>query len=107
MKIQTAPERRINSESHLASPNGRMEAIACGVQARLEERTGYSARITSETVNIARALGVADREIERWVNQRSSQLARNDESLRGIKSILRKAGDNNSEPGLNRSPGFR
>jgi hypothetical protein len=74
-----------------------MEAIACGVQARLEERTGYSSRITNETVNIARALGVADREIEKWVNQRLIRLARDEERLRGIKSLLDKVCANNSD----------
>jgi hypothetical protein len=47
-------------------PDGRMEAIARGVQARFEERTGYSRQITNETVSVARALGVAPREIEKW-----------------------------------------
>ena len=74
-----------------------MEAIACGVQARLEEKTGYSRRITNETVNIARALGVADREIEKWVNQRLSRLANDEERLQGIKSILDKVGANNPD----------
>jgi hypothetical protein len=68
--------------------NGRMEAIACGVQARLEERTGYSRRVTDETVSIARALGVGDREINSWVNQRLRQMARNEARLRSIKDIL-------------------
>jgi hypothetical protein len=68
-----------------------MEAIARGVQARLEERTGYSQRLTSETVEIARALGLADREIERWVSRRESQLAYHEEKIRGIKSIMARA----------------
>ena len=89
-----------NSPRHTESPGqsqkDKMEAIACGVQARLEERTGYSRRITNETVNIARALGVADREIEKWVNQRLTLLACDEEKLRGIKSLLNKVGGNNS-----------
>jgi hypothetical protein len=73
--------------------NGRMEAIASGVRGRLEERTGFSRRLTDETVNIARALGVADRDIEKWVNQRQKLLAREEERMRGIKSILGKVSE--------------
>lgn len=86
----------LNSPRHTESPgqsrNDKMEAIACGVQARLEERTGYSRRITDETVNIARALGVADREIEKWVNQRLTLLASNEEKLCSIKILINKIG---------------
>jgi hypothetical protein len=71
-----------------ASPDGRMEAIACGVRARLEERTGFSRRITDETINIARALGVTDREINTWANQHLKQLARDEARLQSIKAIL-------------------
>jgi hypothetical protein len=68
----------------------KMEAIACGVQARFEESTGYSKKVTNETINVARALGVADREIERWATHRLSRIARDTERLREIKSLLNK-----------------
>jgi hypothetical protein len=97
MKSSNVHEGPRQTRSPYQSQNDKMEAIACGVQARLEERTGYSRRITNETVNIARALGVADREIEKWVNQRLSQLASNEERLRGIKSLLDKVGGNNPD----------
>lgn len=69
---------------------GKMEAIAYGVQARFEETTGYSKRVTDETINIARALGVAESEIERWATHRLSQIARDTERLREIKALLDK-----------------
>jgi len=97
MKSSNVHEGLRQTGSPYQSPNGKMEAIACGVQARLEEKTGYSRRITNETVNIARALGVADREIEKWVNQRLSRLANDEERLQGIKSILDKVGANNPD----------
>ncbi len=68
----------------------KMEAIACGVQARFEENSGYSKKVTDETINVARTLGVADREIERWATHRLSRLARDTERLREIKSLLDK-----------------
>ena len=68
----------------------KMEAIAYGVQARFEENTGYSKRVTDATINVARALGVPDTEIERWANHRLTRLARDTERLREIKTLLEK-----------------
>ena len=69
--------------------NGRMEAIARGVQARLEEKTGYSRRLMRETVEVARALGIADREIEKWAQERETRLAGSEERILGIKRLAR------------------
>jgi hypothetical protein len=77
---------------HTNRAESRMEAIARGVQARLEERTGYSRRLTRETVEIARALGIADREIERWVSERETRSPENDERILGIKKLVRAGG---------------
>ena len=68
----------------------KMNAIACGVQARFEESTGYSKKVTDETINIARSLGVANSEIERWANHRLSRIAHDTERLQEIKSLLNK-----------------
>ena len=68
----------------------KMEAIAYGVQARFEENTGYSKRVTDATINVARALGVPEREIEKWANHRLTRLARETERLREIKHLLEK-----------------
>ena len=68
----------------------KMEAIACGVQARFEESTGYSRKVTDATINVARALGVPDSEIERWAAYRMTRIAHDTERLREIKSLLEK-----------------
>ena len=66
----------------------KMKAIAAGVQARFEESTGYSRVVTEATINVARALGMPEVEIERWVAHRSTRLAPDTERLSGIKSLL-------------------
>lgn len=68
----------------------KMEAIAYGVQARFEENTGYSKRVTDATINVARALGVPEPEIEKWASHRLTRLARETERLREIKHLLEK-----------------
>ena len=100
----TYPAERQPDKARPKSSN-KMEAIAFGVQARFEESTSYSRKVTDETINVARALGVADTEIERWAAHRMSRLARDTERLREIKSLLSKVYGNGSRPATNRSPG--
>lgn len=80
-------------------PFDKMEAIACGVQARFEESTGYAKKVTDETINIARSLGIANAEIERWANHRLNLLADDTKRLREITSLLNKAYTMKLSPG--------
>jgi hypothetical protein len=76
------------------SPDGRMEAIARGVQARFEERTGYSRKIANETVSVARALGVAPREIEKWRRGRQILLDREEVRIHNLEKRVNWPGGN-------------
>jgi hypothetical protein len=90
--MNTLSTYRVEKQTRRNQPTsfGKMEAIACGVQARFEESTGYSKKVTDETITVARALGVADSEIERWATHRLSRLASDTERLREIKLLLNK-----------------
>lgn len=68
----------------------RMDAIACGVHARFEESTGYAKKITETTINIARALGVPKKEINRWAARHSNGLASETGKFKEIKYLLEK-----------------
>ena len=70
--------------------NDRMEAIAWGVKARFEESTGYVKKVTDETINIARSLGMPNTEIERWANNQQNRLAHDTEKILEIKSLINK-----------------
>ena len=79
-----------------------MDAIACGVQARFEESSGFSRRVVETTVDIARALRVPESDIKRWA---SSRLIHDTEKLNVIKSRLERLqrsfldrADNKREP---------
>jgi len=67
-----------------------MDAIAFGVQDWFEENTGYSRRVHETTVDIARALGIPEDEIERWAASRLTRLIRDTEKLNVIKSLLQR-----------------
>jgi hypothetical protein len=90
MKTANILEKIKQTEKTQPRTTDRMEAIAWGVQARFEESTGYSKKVTDETINIARSLGLSNAEIERWVNNRQNQLAQDTEKFREIKSLLSK-----------------
>jgi len=91
MKTLNINRTERQSDKAPSAPFSKMEAIACGVQARFEESTGYSKKVINETINIARALGVSGPEIERWANHRRNSLTHDTERLKEIKSLLNKA----------------
>ena len=65
-----------------------MDAIAYGVEARFEENTGYSRRVTEATVDIAQELGIPEAEIKRWAASRLARLIGDTEKLKEITSRL-------------------
>ena len=90
--VQSLKLRQVDKNNWGNEPKSlnKMEAIAYGVQARFEENTAYSKRVTDATINVARALGVPDSEIEKWAAHRLTLLAHDTERLRDIKSLLEK-----------------
>ena len=68
----------------------RMEAIAFGVRARFEESTGYLKRINETTINVAKALGVPEKEIEKWVKSQQVQQTTESQKLKEIRSLMEK-----------------
>ena len=90
MKTSNLYAVETKNQKHRHSSFDRMDAIACGVHARFEESTGYSKKITETTINIARALGVPETEIDRWAANRSNQIANETVRLKEIKSLLEK-----------------
>lgn len=86
---------RMNNNRETPDKSGRsylqkMDAIAAGVQERIKE-TGFTRRVTDETVNIARSLGVPEPEIERWVSYRLARLSNDMKHIQEIKSLLDKS----------------
>ena len=55
-----------------------MNAIARGVEARLELTTGFSKMVTYQTIDIARRLRIDEGEIQKWAATRTMM-----ESVRG------------------------
>ncbi len=68
-------------------PFNRMNAIARGVEARLDSLCGLSKIVTQKTIDIARWLGIPPKEIQRWAAARAMLNSTRDKA---IKSSLNK-----------------
>jgi hypothetical protein len=79
-------------EARKARRNGfdRMDAIAFGVRVRFEESIGYFTRITNTTAKVAKALGVPEKEIDKWVESQQTQQITESQKLKEIRSLLEK-----------------
>lgn len=64
-----------------------MDAIAYGVEARIDLLTGRSPRVIQRTIDVAQYLGITEAEIQEWVGARVMQ---DSERRRIIKSLLDK-----------------
>lgn len=61
-----------------------LDAIARGVEAKLDAVTGHSAMVTAGTVAIARSLDVPNEQIEKWANARQIQGAQQHNILNSL-----------------------
>jgi len=64
-----------------------MDAIAYGVEARYDLLIHYSEIVTQETIDIARHLGIAEKQIQSWAATRAMH---DSEKKKTIQSILNK-----------------
>jgi DNA-binding NtrC family response regulator len=80
-----SPERR--DKPNNKEPFNRMNAIARGVEAKLDSVDNHTKIVTERTIDVARQLGVPEKEIKGWAAARARQDAERD---RVIKSSLDK-----------------
>ena len=64
-----------------------INAIAYGVAAWFEENAGYSENVTGMTIEIARKLGVPEKEIGKWTARRSTL---NAQRVKPIRALMQK-----------------
>ncbi len=48
-----------------------IDAIACGVEAKLDLLIGYSKVVAQRTIDVARQLDIPEKQLQRWVNRRA------------------------------------
>jgi hypothetical protein len=90
--LKTKPQQKAGGDAgksehrHIHFDN--MDALACGVQFQLDEKTSFSRRVTDGTVEAARALGLPDAVIESWAAMRLNRLEQETQRLREIKALI-------------------
>ncbi len=65
-RVEASIRTALETKHSTSKSYTQMDAIACGVEARLDPFSSYSKVVTERTVNIAWQLGVAQEEIQRW-----------------------------------------
>jgi len=65
-RVNTCVRTVLETRPAADKPSARMDAIARGVAARLDPLSSYAKLVTEGTVDIARRLGMAEEEIQRW-----------------------------------------
>jgi len=86
-RVETSIRTALKTKQATKKPPAEMDAIARGVEARLDSLFGYSKMVSEETIDIARQLDIAGEKIQRWVAAKAMLDA---ERNRIIKSSLSK-----------------
>ena len=68
-----------------------MDAIARGVEVKLDLLVGYSEKVTQRTIELARQLGIAEEEIQRWAAVRARLEAERNRSITASLDKLRES----------------
>ena len=65
-KLNASIRTALETKPSTKEPSAEMDAIARGVEAKLDPFSAFSKEVTQRTVDIARQLGVAEKEIQKW-----------------------------------------
>lgn len=65
-RVDTSIRTALDTKQATSKSSTEIDAIAFGVEARLDLFLGYSKIAAQETIDIARQLGIADEEIQEW-----------------------------------------
>ncbi len=65
-RVNTSVRAALEAKTAISKPSAEMDAIAHGVEAKLDPFSAFSRVVTQRTIEIARQLGIAGEEIQRW-----------------------------------------
>jgi len=72
-------------------PPTEIEAIASGVEAKLDPFSSYSKMVSQDTIDIARQLGIAEEEIQRWAAAKAKLISQRDSAIKSALSKLERS----------------
>lgn len=65
-RVYTSVRTALETKQTTGKSSTEMDAIAIGVEAKFDLLSSYSRAVTQRTIDIARRLGIAEEEIQRW-----------------------------------------
>lgn len=90
-KIPLYLEREEENESSAEGAISCIDAIAHGVEARLDQLVGYSVMVNKRTIEVARELGMPEKEIQRWSAVRSEHEAERNTAIKASLDKLQRS----------------
>lgn len=80
-KVNTSIQNALEKQKAVESSN-QMEAIAAGVEAKLDPFFAYSKVVTQRTIDIARRLNITEEEIQRWAATKKGLYVENERVIK-------------------------
>jgi len=90
-RIYTSINTVLETKSVTNKPPSEMDAIASGVEARFDQFSSYSKMVTQDTIEIARQLGIAEEEIQRWAAAKAKFISERDSAINSALSKLERS----------------
>ncbi len=71
-RVNSSISTALETKPAISKSSTRMDAIAVGVEVKLDPLSNYSELVTERTVDVARQLGIAEEEIQRWAAEKAT-----------------------------------
>ena len=87
-RVDTSIRTASESKQGTKKPPAEMDAIACGVQAKLDHFSAYPKVMTERTIEVARQLGIPEEEIREWAAAKARLHYRKNKLIKSLLSKL-------------------
>jgi len=90
-RVDTSIRTALETKPATDKPSTEMDAIASGVEAKLDPFSSYSKVVTERTIEIARQLDIAEEEIQWWAAARAKLVSDRDSTIKSALSKLERS----------------
>lgn len=70
-RVANSVRTALATQQDASKASSRMDAIAIGVEVKLDPLSNYSKLVTERTIDVARQLGIAEEEIQEWAKTKA------------------------------------
>ena len=83
-KVDSSIRTALETRRTASKPSTRMDALARGVEAKLDPHSNYSKLVTEKTIDVARQLGIAEEETQRWAATKAELDSERDRVIKSV-----------------------